>query len=200
MLSKLPEETKRNMARNHQRGDWTVQELQAGLRNEIRVFEVGQPSPYNSPTGLPPTASFITSTRKPHYKKDSINKLCCVYCKGSHSAVNCDTHTEVPAHVEIIKQQRLCFNCLAHHRVTNCNSKNHWNKHHTSICTDSSNKQTNSPAATVEKTAPVLQTSTLQQTNATDNGSFTTLAPSKHSSCLLKTAIATVVGAGSQLG
>ena len=45
MLSKLLEETKRNMARNHQREDWTVQELQAGLRNEIRVFEVGPTIP-----------------------------------------------------------------------------------------------------------------------------------------------------------
>ena len=38
---------------------------------------------------------------------------------------------------------------------------------------------------------------TPQLTNATSNGSFTTLAPSKQS-CLLKTAIATVIGAGSQ--
>ena len=95
MLSKLPEETKCNMTRNHQREDWTVQELQTGLRNEIRVFEVGQPPSHNSQTGLPPTASFIASTRKSHPKKDSFNKLCCVYCKGNHSAINCDTHTEV---------------------------------------------------------------------------------------------------------
>jgi len=128
------------MARNHQRDNWTVQELHASLHNEITVFEVGQPSSYNSQTGLPTTASFITSTSKPHSKKYLVNKLCCVYCKDSHSAVNCDTHTEVPAHVEIIKQQWLCFHRLAH-RVTNYNSKNCCckcgNKHHTSICTDS---------------------------------------------------------------
>ena len=39
MLSKLPEETLRSMARNQQNVELTIQELQTALRNEIRIFE-----------------------------------------------------------------------------------------------------------------------------------------------------------------
>ena len=35
VLNKLPEETKRNMARNQQNVEWIIQELQSALRNEI---------------------------------------------------------------------------------------------------------------------------------------------------------------------
>jgi len=40
---------------------------------------------------------------------------------------------------------------------------------------------------------------TSQPAQPTNNGSYTTVAPNKHSTCLLKTAIATVVGAGTQV-
>ena len=67
MLSKLPEETLRNMARNQQNVEWTIQELQSALRNEIRIFEAGQHASSPSQTNFPSTASFLTSAaRKPH--------------------------------------------------------------------------------------------------------------------------------------
>ena len=198
MLTKLPEETKRNMARNHQNIDWTIQELQNALRNEIRIFEVGQQTSFTSQNNLPSTASFHTSAaRKPHHRKEAGSKLCCVYYKGNHTAINCENHKDVPSRIEIIKQQRLCYNCLAHHRVSHCNYKNHCrksgNKHHTSICSDNPSKPASS-TATTESIGPQLESSTPLLANTTNNGSFTTLAPAKRSTCLLKTAIATVVG------
>jgi len=42
MPNKLPDETKRNMARDHTSAEWTVLELQAAIRNEIRILETGQ--------------------------------------------------------------------------------------------------------------------------------------------------------------
>jgi len=42
MLGKLPEETKKNMARTQDSSEWTVEQLQAALLKEIRIFEAGQ--------------------------------------------------------------------------------------------------------------------------------------------------------------
>ena len=125
-----------------------------------------------------------------------------MYCKGNHTAINCETHKEIPAHIEIIKQQWLCYNCLAHHRVSHCSSKNQCRKgggkHHTSICSDIANKPASNTASPTESTAPQLESAPPLPTNTTDNGAFTTLAPTKRSTCLLKTAIATVIGTDSQ--
>ena len=118
--------------------------------------------------------------------------------------MNCETHKEIPARIEIIKQQRLCFNCLAHHRVSQCSSKNRCRKcggkHHTSICSDTPSKPASSTASPTESTTPQTESAPAptQPANTTHNGAFTTLAPTKHSTCLLKTAIATVVGTDSQ--
>ena len=203
MLSKLPEETKRNMARNHTNTEWAIKELQTAISNEIRIFEAGQQTSLPSHDQFPPTASFYTSaTRKPHTRREASSKLSCVYCKGNHTAMTCETHKDVPARIEVIKQQRLCFNCLAHHRVSQCNSKNRCrkcgSKHHTSICSDKPSNSASNTVSTTENTA--LQPESLAQppANTTSNASLTTLAPARNSTCKLKTVIATVVGAGSQ--
>jgi len=142
-----------------------------------------------------PTAAFYTSLhQKPHGKRESSNKLSCVFCKSNHTALNCEGHKDVPSSVEIIKQQRLCYNCLTHHRVSQWNSRNHCckcgNKHHTSICSDpkqnTSETKPPTPSSTASNTAPPIVETT----------SLTTLARRtaiKNTTCLLKKAIATVV-------
>ncbi|XP_065883974.1 uncharacterized protein [Dysidea avara] len=197
ILTKLPEETRRNMARGHTSAEWTVLEIQTAICNEIRIFETGQQISASQQGN--PTVSFHTSLhRKPQLKRETSNKLSCVYCKGNHAAINCEVHKEAASRIEIIRQQRLCYNCLAHHRVSQCHSKNRCrkcgNKHHTSICSDPS-KQTTSETSTSSDVAPVSTTAT------TDTASLTTLAPrqlTKSTTCLLKTAIVTVVGTSLQ--
>ena len=41
ILSKLPNETKKNLARNHPTAEWRLEELQAAIQAEIRIFETG---------------------------------------------------------------------------------------------------------------------------------------------------------------
>ena len=194
ILTKLPDDTKRNIARNHTATEWTVSELQAAIRNEIRIFETGQHFPPSSSQPANPTASFNTVLQLRPYSKKEVGKLSCVYCKGNHAAVNCEVHKDIPARVEIIKHQRLCYNCLAHHRVSHCNSKNRCrkcgNKHHTSICSDNPSKPASSTVTVTDSTPPQTVPQTSQPAQPTNNGSYTTLAPNKHSTCLLKTAIA----------
>ena len=197
ILTKLPDDTKRNIARNHTATEWTVSELQAAIRNKIRIFETGQHFPPSSCQPANPTASFNTVLQRRPYSKKEVGKLSCVYCKGNHAAVNCELHKDIPAHIEIIKQQWLCYNCLAHHRVSHCNLKNRCrkcgNKHHdTSICSDNPSKPASSTVTITDSTPPQTVPPTSQPAQPINNGSYTTLAPNKHS----KTAIATVVGAG----
>ena len=40
----------------------------------------------------------------------------------THTTLNCEV---VPSRLEIIKQQWLLHNYLAHHHISHCNSKNH---------------------------------------------------------------------------
>ena len=197
ILTKLP---KRNMARNHTSAKWTVLELQAAIRNEIRIFETNQQtSPLSSQQGNPTASFYTTLHRKPQGRKDSDNKLSCVFCKSNHTVLNCEVHKDVSSRVEIIKQQRLRYNCLSHHHVAQCHSKNRCckcgNKHHTSICNDSTKGDTSNTIQITSETAP-------PSTTTVDTASLTTLAPHKvpkNTTCLLKTAIATVVGTNLQM-
>ena len=175
-------------------------ELQATIRNEIRIFETSQQtSPLSSQHGNPTAFFYTTLYRKPQGRKETDNKLSCVFCKGNHTALNCEVHKDVSSRVEIIKQQWLCHNCLAHHRVAQCYSKNCCrrcgNKHHTSICNDSTKGDTSNTSQTTSETAP-------PSTTTVDTASLTTLAPHKvpkNTTCLLKIAIATIVGTDLQM-
>ena len=115
ILTKLLEETKKNMARDHPSTTWTIEELQAAILKELRIFEVGQQTSTLTNHQAIPTASFCTGG---HTHRDTTNKLSCAYCKGTHSANNCDVSKDVPSPLEVIKKKHLCFNCLAHHRVS----------------------------------------------------------------------------------
>jgi len=65
ILSKLPADVKRNMARQHGNDDWTIDELQDSLLTEIRIFEAGSHHLFKNQHN-PITASFHASTvRKP---------------------------------------------------------------------------------------------------------------------------------------
>ena len=85
------------------------------------------------------TATFYAGAQLSHHKTNIGVKDClCVYCKGAHSATNCNIITDHHKWVEYIKREGLCFNCLAKHRVAQCTSCNGCKqctcKHHTSIC------------------------------------------------------------------
>lgn len=97
------------MARNHQNSTWIVEELQATILKELRVFEAGQQtSPQHQST---PTASFYTAAnrRKGYTRRETNSKPNCPYCKGTHSATNCDVNKDVPSFLEVTKKKQLCM-------------------------------------------------------------------------------------------
>ena len=134
-------------------------------------------------------------------------KPVCVYCKGYHVPVSCGVVTDVRARMDVVKKERLCFNCLGQHKASHCNSRNRckkcYRKHHTSLCeVDSgtsssghvnSNPQENQPSSsqsslqpTAANFVPTLPVSGLTTaTNSVDNFNCSPM-------CLLKTAVASV--------
>lgn len=100
--------------------------------------------------------------------------------------------------MEIVKRDRLCFNCLRHHKANQCQSKGRCKhcreRHHTSLCqgthtpqnltTDSGTKK---PSTTGQDQSPKPPTQIGQNLI---NAAFSQPQPAKV--CFLKTAVATV--------
>lgn len=143
---KLPVELKKNLARDHSNKEWTLDELRKAILKEVEVLEAGQsnsdlPELPSSDPAIP-TASFLTSfnqnTPPKLNGKRSPNQQRCAYCKGKHNSLECTVVRDPIRRHTIIQEARLCFNCLGHHRVTECKSRNRCRmchrKHHTSLC------------------------------------------------------------------
>ena len=123
ILTKLPEETKKNMARDNTTTTWTIEELQAAIMKELRVFEVGQQTSTLMNQPAIPAAAFYTGTNKKTGHRDTNSKPSCAYCKGTHFAINCDVSKDVPSCIEVIKKKHLCFkDVLTALLITVCHS------------------------------------------------------------------------------
>jgi len=134
---KLPNDLKKQFARDHSSGEWSIKDVMDSILTEIRVLEVGQYSSGFSRELHSSTASFHTAAGKPPGQKEK-KEAVCTYCKGPHTANHCTVVKGHQQRVSIVKTAGLCFNCLAHHRVSQCTShrrcKRCNQKHHTSLC------------------------------------------------------------------
>ena len=204
ILNKLPADVRKSLARQHGSDIWTIDELQGALLNEIRILEMGSNHLLKGQPNSPQfTAAFHTnSIRKTSTTTSGAQtqkKATCVYCKGPHASGTCEVIKDHQKRLDMIKQEKLCFNCLGHHKVSNCNSKYRCRKcgrkHHTSICGGASTDNATPPAQ-----PPTPASQTMRNTNATNPA--TSLAaltyPPLHNvhvkgkTCLLKTAVATI--------
>ena len=136
LIGKLPPKTKQNLIRAHGRNEWTITELQAAVLNELYVLEMGsQAEPHTDPPL--PTAAFHTGAKKP--TTGAKGKPQCLFCKGSHSPPLCDVVKDSKRSSDIVRKESLCFNCLGHHKISSCKSKNRCcncqRRHHTNLCT-----------------------------------------------------------------
>lgn len=201
---KLPNEIKKSLARDHNNGEWTLDELRSSIMKEIRILETEihtrghSDHPIHSDTPLITTASFYTNTRQ-HPPQSSSHKkpASCIYCKQQHSPNFCNTVTNPQDRLAIVKKNNLCFNCLSHHKVSQCNSKFRCRycrrKHHTSLCTDSSTQEKTELDKTDvhdSKKTTITLIPTTDESNVRQSNPQTGL-------CLLKTAIAMI---GSYIG
>ena len=206
LLGKLPTKAKQNIIRAHSRKEWTITELQAALLNELHILEMGSPTePHTSP--VPPTASFYTSTKKS--TTSAKGKPRCPFCADSHIPSLCESFKDPKQRCDIVRQNKLCFNCLGHHKVSSCNSRhrchNCQRKHHTSICTNGQHNANPSeqPIHPTSSAQAAQQTNTPpgQATIAVNTTSLSmTIPPSQNSVCLLKTAVATIANGDNRTG
>ena len=218
LLGKLPSKVKQNLVRAHGKREWTLSELQTAILNELYILEMGsQTEPLTS--AAPPTASFLTATKKSSMTVKT--KLRCPFCAGPHNPSMCESVKDPKQRCDIVRQNKLCYNCLGHHKVSACNSRhrcrNCQRKHHTSLCTNDQHNNTSQhptqPAASQQNPSqplvsqqspaqpPVSQQNLVMTsrppatTNTTfgDSASLSVSAPSPQNTvCLLKTAVATI--------
>lgn len=59
IISKLPNEIRRNIARDHVSFDWTIDQLRNALQKELRILETGK---FVNPTEIKNPKSSITSS------------------------------------------------------------------------------------------------------------------------------------------
>ena len=201
LLGKLPSKVKQNLVRAHGKREWTLSELQTAILNELYILEMGsQTEPLTS--AAPPTASFLTATKKSSMTVKT--KPRCPFCAGPHNPSMCESVKDPKQRCDIVRQNKLCYNCLGHHKVSACNSRhccrNCQRKHHTSLCNSGQGSNSSSQSShTVQQSnstppsQPATATATNTRNGTTDTASMSMTIPTPQNSvCLLKTAVATV--------
>ena len=192
VLGKLPAEVRKNLAREHSNLEWTFDQLRDSIVKEIRVIEAGASvSPPQPEDHYRSTASFHTGAiSRPEQRKPPR----CAFCKGSHPATQCDAIPDQSKRMDIVKLEKLCFNCLGHHRVGQCQSKGHCKRckerHHTSLCRGTPNPQTPSIDSNSQNSSSEQSYAPSQTAKNLINTALSHPQPTKV--CFLKTAVATV--------
>ena len=145
IMKKLPGEIRRNLAREHGPSTWALQNLRRSIQNEINIMDAGQEND-ETLNPIPTTSTFVAGAkpkmRQNHITNRNVQRTVenrpCVFCHETHSPTHCDKVTHPAARMEIVKRDKLCFNCLGKHRLSDCKSnktcKNCHKKHHTSLC------------------------------------------------------------------
>ena len=176
IMGKLTTEIQTNLAREHSNSPWNLPDLMAAILKEIQILECRQ---YDTQKSVlkSTAANFLVNSKDHHSKQQQggsgSRKKQCVYCKGAHSAYNCDRVTDYQKRLNIIKGSNLCFNCLANHRVSQCPSKFHCmqckKKHHTSLYNNSTSHNKSETPHSDNKAAGSATPTT---TTGTPNTSF----------------------------
>jgi hypothetical protein len=143
LMDKLPIEIRKNVARQHDQDEWTLEQLRKALRGEIRVMEAGQssflphqqqPSSRNQQQyhGGKQTVNLFSGNSRP------IKKFPCVLCSGDHAVTQCQQVTSVEERKKLVGNKKLCSNCFSpKHQSKDCQSLASCRicgaRHHTSL-------------------------------------------------------------------
>ena len=191
IMSKLTTEVRRNLAREHSNSQWILSDLMAALQKEIRILESGLHDPTSTTMT---TGAFQIGARGRGVNNSGKRKgPLCIFCKGAHPTHTCESVTDHQKRLEIVKREKLCFNCLAHHKVSQCQSKFRCKKckkrHHTTLC--------NSEPPSAEPTSDKVTEKASSGSSADVTGLLTPASPcaALHTvtTCLLKTAVAPII-------
>ncbi|XP_070579115.1 uncharacterized protein [Ptychodera flava] len=161
---KLPNNIRKQIARDHGNKAWTLPELRKAILREIDAIQAGVPldelSVADTATQPNMTASFHTKAASTRTTKPLRIKTC-VFCKGNHYTSDCQVVTDPKRRLDIVKRDRLCYNCLGKHRVSDCKSrytckickrKHHSTLHDTKSATTSEKKGTSEVHVALAKT------------------------------------------------
>ena len=211
ILGRLPSDVRKNFAREHGNTEWTISEVKDAILKEITVLECGSLT-YKG-NMMEPHKSTMTTTlhtsasgRSSQPANTGTSKHTCIFCKGSHFYGHCDVVKDPQKRFELAKKGKHCFNCLRHHRASQCPSKLRCKlcrqKHHTSLCgaefSKPSEPSTTPVAAQTIATELVQLETTTAATTTTTTVTAAIVPPEPattvptNSICLLKTAVAQV--------
>ena len=128
----------------------------------------------------------------------------------------CETVKDPKQRCDCVRQNKLCYNCVGHHKVSVCNSRhrcrNCQRKHHTSLCTNDQHSDTSQqftqplapqppvsqqslaqPPVSQQNLVMTSQPPIMTNTTSGDSASLSVTAPTPQNNvCLLKTAVATI--------
>ncbi|XP_056001802.1 uncharacterized protein LOC130048776 [Ostrea edulis] len=186
LMDKLPSDVKINITRHNGSDHWTLESLRRCILHEITILEAG--SSNSSLNNVLLTANFHTSARS---SKDKSNRNItpfqrspkkCVYCKENHFPGDCPL--DYNKRLAIVKEHKLCVNCLGHHQVSKCQSKE--KNSNSDIVTNTEHQSQKSTDISVDSS--IIQE--IAQSQNVDDESV--LHSTSTSVTLLKTAVATV--------
>ncbi|XP_065902524.1 uncharacterized protein [Dysidea avara] len=212
ILTRLPIDIRRNLAREHGSSEWTINQLKEAILKEIGVLEsvLSPLHKHSYETHMDPMTTALHTNTNSHHTQRS--RSSCLFCKGTHPSTRCEKVKNPNQRLEIVKKGKNCFNCLGHHRVSQCTSKFRCKsckqKHHSSLCGAEFTKPpdvTVKPETTSQTTMEQRTAVTTTTETTSDNPTAVTAAiippgsttkPVNSSVCLLKTAVASVCANG----
>ncbi|XP_006825701.1 uncharacterized protein LOC102808861, partial [Saccoglossus kowalevskii] len=158
---KLPPSIRKQIARDHGSSAWTLPDLRKAILREIDTLQAGKPIDglFTMNDTLQPelTAAFHTTAQSTKKRPQT-----CPFCKGTHFASNCTIITDTRKRLDIVKKDRLCFNCFGKHRVSECKSKYSCRvckkRHHTALHYDANKPERSSTSSTTTSEITVTLT------------------------------------------
>ncbi|XP_077865477.1 uncharacterized protein LOC144352174, partial [Saccoglossus kowalevskii] len=186
ILRKLPNNICTQIARIHGNKAWNIVDLRKAITAEIHALQAGLTDVNNEGQTLGGQMSRLSITlNNSHaptsgYRKQRHAVRQCLFCKGLHNPSDCTTITDPKKRLDIVKRDKLCYNCLANHLVSNCTSKfsckHCGRKHHSSLhFNDRPARQTSSNMC-VSTPASDRNTTQAQSNEHSANGLTTTRA------------------------
>jgi len=118
LMGKLSIEIHKNLVHEHSYTQWILADL---ILKEIRVLETELYDSHNPISRSTAASLYISLDAPKKHRRDTDSKKRpqqCVFCKKNYSSHNCDVVTDCQKRIDIVKASNLCYNCLAHHRVT----------------------------------------------------------------------------------
>ena len=123
----MPAEIRKQFARENGDNDWILADLRRAINREIGIMEAGTTHTEPGLDDNAITASFHTTAKpgkraQPGPRPSNRGKvpravIKCAFCDGGHRSSDYAVYTDADSRLKVVKEKRLCFNCLASGKV-----------------------------------------------------------------------------------